>query len=451
MKKTIAVISAALAAAASFAAEYHWRGSAPDMTENGKSGSWSDISNWTDASGNAAADYPHAAGDVAVFHGMAMGGYVEIADTDSIELAELRFEEGNNLLYCGLQAHVAVTRMIISDDASFEFASNDTAAGWEVDQNREGAFLVPDFTVGNRSELLPAGTGGIRGGLAHCSLNLFERRGYLTIDAEGKLTPMNPSNQYPDYGVGGDTVNDSQEGLYFGGWASYRGLNYEKWGHMSAAANYELQSGMLVALSHYTNLGKYDDQWLGVFSTGGAPLYFWGFNDRTTTSDCYIRSKMSVSTIIQPANSMMVIYDDHSTDDVQVYRAIAGGIRLGGIVHKSADAAPETTCTMPAATYEIGWNATLDVACEGALNAASTISVKSYNGKKGDFGTVNLGYNATVNKMLVDGAELDAGTYGATGSGAENIRDDIFTGTGVLTVTNGEAPAGEKPLVIMFL
>ena len=62
-------------------------------------------------------------------------------------------------------------------------------------------------------------------------------------------------------------------------------------------------------------------------------------------------------------------------------------------------------------------------------------------------GTINLGYSATVNKLLVDGAELDAGTYGGTGSGAANIRDDIFTGTGVLTVTAGEG--GDEPPVVV--
>ena len=68
-------------------------------------------------------------------------------------------------------------------------------------------------------------------------------------------------------------------------------------------------------------------------------------------------------------------------------------------------------------------------------------------GKKGDFGTINLAYGGTVNKLLIDGAELDAGTYGATGSGAANIRDDIFTGTGVLTVTAGEG--GDEPPVVV--
>ena len=58
MNKTIAVIAATLAAAASFAAEYNWRGNAPDMTANGKSGNWADASNWTDASGNAVAASP---------------------------------------------------------------------------------------------------------------------------------------------------------------------------------------------------------------------------------------------------------------------------------------------------------------------------------------------------------------------------------------------------------
>ena len=60
---------------------------------------------------------------------------------------------------------------------------------------------------------------------------------------------------------------------------------------------------------------------------------------------------------------------------------------------------------------------------------------------------MNLAYGGTVNKLIVDGVEMAAGTYGATGSGAANIRDDIFTGTGVLTVTAGEG--GDEPPVVV--
>lgn len=47
----------------------------------------------------------------------------------------------------------------------------------------------------------------------------------------------------------------------------------------------------------------------------------------------------------------------------------------------------------------------------------------------------------TVNALFIAGVQKAAGTYGATGSGAANIDDVHFAGTGVLQVTTGGAPA----------
>ena len=63
------------------------------------------------------------------------------------------------------------------------------------------------------------------------------------------------------------------------------------------------------------------------------------------------------------------------------------------------------------------------------------------DGSGGAFGKVELPVNQTCTSLAIrdvfesdDWTELPEGTYGATGSGAENVRDDLFAGPGVLTV-----------------
>jgi autotransporter-associated beta strand protein len=56
-----------------------------------------------------------------------------------------------------------------------------------------------------------------------------------------------------------------------------------------------------------------------------------------------------------------------------------------------------------------------------------------------DVGYLDLGagINETVNKLIlgtIGGAPVAPGTYGATGSGATNIMDEYFLGSGILTV-----------------
>ena len=50
---------------------------------------------------------------------------------------------------------------------------------------------------------------------------------------------------------------------------------------------------------------------------------------------------------------------------------------------------------------------------------------------------VDVTGNETVSTLEIEGSPMADGTYGATGSGATNIDDDHFTGTGILTVGAG--------------
>jgi autotransporter-associated beta strand protein len=58
-------------------------------------------------------------------------------------------------------------------------------------------------------------------------------------------------------------------------------------------------------------------------------------------------------------------------------------------------------------------------------------------------GTMNLdfmGGSDTVDSLFINGVSQAVGTWGATGSGATNINDDYFSGTGTITVSTQPAP-----------
>lgn len=73
----------------------------------------------------------------------------------------------------------------------------------------------------------------------------------------------------------------------------------------------------------------------------------------------------------------------------------------------------------------IGNGATLSLAGDGLLDNAAIAG----------YAFLAAGVNETVGGLLLGGiAQMDPGTYGATGSGATHIMDDYFQGTGVVTL-----------------
>ena len=86
-------------------------------------------------------------------------------------------------------------------------------------------------------------------------------------------------------------------------------------------------------------------------------------------------------------------------------------------------------------------NAMLAVPHENDLNG----TILQFDGAAGWFGKVNLASNQRCRKLYVrdypeapEWENLVRGTYGATGSSVEFIRDDLFTGIGVLTVLSDD-------------
>ncbi len=77
---------------------------------------------------------------------------------------------------------------------------------------------------------------------------------------------------------------------------------------------------------------------------------------------------------------------------------------------------------------------TLDLRSGTALPA--NVAVRVLNGAKIK---IKAGVTNTIDKLFLDGEQQASGTWGATGSGADNIRDAFFSGGGVLNVTGAPA------------
>jgi len=76
---------------------------------------------------------------------------------------------------------------------------------------------------------------------------------------------------------------------------------------------------------------------------------------------------------------------------------------------------------------------TLAVAAAGSLGGASTLAIAAGGAKL----ALASGITVPIFKLILDGVAQSAGTYGATGSGAEYENDSYFAGGGVLFVQQG--------------
>lgn len=457
MKKSTLTILAALCAGATFATDYHWRGAAPGTSfateDEGlpthACGQWATVSNWTDANGNTMTDYPHQNGDVAIFHGTVNGGYVHILAQNVIDISEIRFVEGHTILAVDPVAHFSATRMTFMNHATFGYV----ATNFE-------AFTPPnDFVIGNRDDLLVKDGSGnyglLLGGACYqnWSSGNFANNNTVSLDADGKLvTHVGTENMSIDL-WGNDTYSDLG-GVIFGQWGDFRGVNYNN----DATWTYTVKASSFMHINNYGHIGKAGDKAQGTVDTTGTDCYVWSRAQPAERCTVYVRSKIvNAPTLVVAGFGYTVLFDNHESETCD-YCITTGDLRLGGDICKGSTSTIESwTCKLGSGDISVGWYGKLDVASANALNADSTINVSSYNKKGGVFGKINLANNATVNKLVIDGVEQDAGTYGAEGSGATNVNADIFTGSGVLTVTNGtyvppvDPPVTEKkPLVIYF-
>ncbi|MGC4014088.1 MAG: autotransporter-associated beta strand repeat-containing protein [Luteolibacter sp.] len=170
---------------------------------------------------------------------------------------------------------------------------------------------------------------------------------------------------------------------------------------------------------------------LGSVNTGGSSAF------APATNATWVFGGSAVSTV--SANVQL----NNSGATFQVADAVAGSgvdTTVSGVISGSngfAKTGAGTLSLTGANTYTGNTTVTAGTLSLGTayLADASTVSVASG-------AVLDLAFTGsdTVNKLILDGVQVSAGTYGAAGSGATNIDNVHFTGTGMLTVTTGGTP-----------
>ena len=142
---SITIMALAMSASSAFCDSqtlYYWA--------NTNGGNWTATANWVMEDGSAASTYPHVAGDVAVFNGLAAYKTVSVNQSDVIDIDELRLDDGCMRLGIRSAAHFHADRLLRSDHAvlylvtsgSYNHASpNDATIGNRNDVLFNGGFL----------------------------------------------------------------------------------------------------------------------------------------------------------------------------------------------------------------------------------------------------------------------------------------------------------------------
>ncbi len=398
--------------------EFHWNKTSGD-------GNWNNASCWTDANGNAVSSWPgeNSTTDVAVFHGMGMAGHVFIKG--DLDLACVRFEDGNQTFVHPAGKHFHADRFEFSDHATFGYVTDDYSG-----------FSAPsDFTIGNRDDLL------VGGSLFRAAMNYqnqsipnWASRRALSIDTNGKLL-TNQGNCEGNYEVKQDQTYGGLYGLRYGNWGDFRSIEFK------GSWTLTLPGGHIAAMTKYGGVGKPSSAAQGTVSTGDERLYFWPTHVANEIRTNYFRAKIDAPALLQCGYGCTVLIDDHSSETC-AYDVTAGVLQLGGEIYVDNTTTVESwTCALGTGPVDVRWSGTLHVICADALHRKANLRIHSFRERSLDknatdviYGQVRMDADGTVRALYIDGKPMPSGTYGSSDSTATFKRDDIFSGTGVLTV-----------------
>lgn len=409
MKKLMLTVFAACAAMVGFAADdpladytkYYWN--KPD------GGNWNVAANWVMADGTTATDYPKTATDAAIFSGLNAGKNVTFPSNLTVEPGVISLEDGftSFLFYGGTHVHVDI--FMRADHAVLSCA----ASGYNWAQ-------AADFTIGNRSEAV----------VDECFLGAQWRKDdgnwgapySVTVNESGAVKNTGSGFQSA-YSVGSNMTWGNHYSLIFGNYQSGRNLTF------SGEYTLTIPSGQI--MHHNANqVGTPTSKYQGTIASD-EPVLFWS----SISGGVNFRPLIQSPKFVQASRYTTIYYDDHSTEDCS-YWIPQGALQLG----KSGAEDLTATCKLGTGDVYVSWSGTLDVQCAGALANVGAIRMTSYRGQGSTWGKISMSVSDTVTKAFIDGKSLKRGTYGATGSGADNIDDVHFSGSGVLTVLKDELP-----------
>ena len=409
---SITIMALAMSASSAFCdilAFYYWA--------NTNGGNWTATANWVMEDGSTASTYPHVAGDVAVFNGLAAYKTVYVNQSDVIDIDELRLDDGCMRLSFRNSStlHFHADRLVRSSNAVLYLV---TDGGYNHAQPPTG------LTIGNRADVLF--NGGFLPGAVVCK----DGGGWgalrsATILEDGTLKYGSLDSLNMAYGVGGDSTWNKDVTLFYGNFGDGRHISFNK------ECVLTVPCGQIGPLSNNSHVGNPSSTAQGTINTAGTTLYFWPLN-----TTCF-RAKVVTPLFVQSGHYTTLYCDDHSSE-TNDYVVSSGTFQLGSLPEPGAESLSVTNvCKMGTGSLVVSWAGTLNVASDNALSDVATLRMTSYRGRREVWGRIVMSTNSTVMTLALDDKLMRRGTYGATGSGAEFSDDVMFSGPGVLTVKRG--------------
>ena len=383
---------------------------------NTSGGNWTAKANWVMEDGTAATTYPHVAGDVAVFNGLAAYKTVSVNQSDVIDIDELRLDDGCIRLSFRNSStlHFHADRLVRSANAVLYLV---TDGGYNHAQPPTG------LTIGNRADVLF--NGGFLPGAVVCK----DGGGWgalrsATILEDGTLKYGSLDSLNMAYGVGGDSTWNKDVTLFYGNFGDGRHISFNK------ECVLTVPCGQIGPLSNNSHVGNPSSTAQGTINTAGTTLYFWPLN-----TTCF-RAKVVTPLFVQSGHYTTLFCDDHSSETNE-YHVASGTMRLGSVPPEGADMTVTNRCVLGTGPVVVSWAGTLDVGAGDAMKNSEYLKMTSFRGLGQAYGKIHMSTNAVVDWFWLDDKLQKRGTYGATGSGAEFVDDAIFSGPGLLTVKKG--------------
>lgn len=383
---------------------------------NTNGGNWTATANWVMEDGAAAMTYPHVAGDVAVFNGLAAYKTVYVNQSDVIDIDELRLDDGCIRLSFRNSStlHFHADRLVRSKSAVLYLV---TDGGYNHAQPPAG------LTIGNRADVLF--NGGFLPGAVVCK----DGSGWgalrsATILEDGTMQYGSLDSLNMAYGVGGDSTWNKDVTLFYGNFGDGRHISFNK------ECVLTVPCGQIGPLSNNSHVGNPSSTAQGTINTAGATLYFWPLN-----TTCF-RAKVVTPLFVQSGHYTTLFCDDHSSETNE-YHVASGTMRLGSVPPEGADMTVTNRCVLGTGPVVVSWAGTLDVGAEDAMKNSEYLKMTSFRGLGETYGKINLSTNSVVDWFWLDDKLQKRGTHGATGSGAQYIDDTLFSGPGLLTVKKG--------------
>lgn len=166
------------------------------------------------------------------------------------------------------------------------------------------------------------------------------------------------------------------------------------------------------------NVGIQLNDSLAVTVGGAAPVNFTGVVSESGGAHSIIKN--GLGTLLLSGAGANTFSGGVTINDGTVSAQKTGALGTGDVTVGETSAT--TTATLSITT--------------GVTNAIADTAFLSLESSGANFATVSLatGINETVGGLFFNGVAQSAGTWGATGSGATNINNDWFSGTGLITV-----------------